>query len=587
MNFNSLSKTMAAGAVALLMAGCGGGGGDDEVAAPATPTPPAASLQVSGTAATGLALAGADVQVKCAAGNGTATTSASGAYSVSLVGGALPCIIRVTGSAAGVQVTLHSVTEAGSSDATTNKTSAVANVTPLTEIVVAQLTGGLPTQVFANFGATSATQITADKLSAATTTVLATLKDATGLDFGSIDPFKAPLVAATSGAPAQGNAYDKLLDQLGDKVAPEALPQLVTQVATASASGSTSGLQDAMASVDAGSLPGCPAVLGGNYRIVEYFGSSYVRNLNFRTMKITRPGSTGAGLDITVDPAKACAFQVAGNNGTADVQLDFAMGASGVGAARILNLTANRNNIAYVFPVQSHTLAEITGSWTFHQGGFIPGEGLVHSPGKVDIAANGTAVPCDYPFGASTWSTCTPDTTNLKVATRDDGGVNLMAGTSVAASFWGYRSPSGSLTLFGTTNEVGSTDPAVEQTVLVLFKPNPQQLPAAGTLSKYWDVTLARPLNAAPGQNNATIVADSNTILSVDTASSSVVRKRASDGREDTVVYNAPLPGLRYRAQTSTVLGVYQMPLPGTNVVLSVNSAPASTHLYNLSVGRP
>jgi hypothetical protein len=590
MKFNSFTKSLASGAVALLVAGCGGG--SDDVVAPAVPQAPAApvaSLQVSGTAATGLALAQAAVQVKCATGEGTATTGAGGTYSVTLEGGVLPCMIRVTGG----QVTLHSVTEAGSTDATSKQTSAVANVTPLTEIVVAQLTGGLPNEVFAAFTQASAAGITGDKLAAATTAVLTTLKDATGLDFASIDPFKAPLVAATSTAPTQGNAYDKLLDQLGDKVAPEALPQLVTQVATASASGSTTGLQDAMAAVDAGSLPGCPAIMGGNYRIVEYFGASYVRNLNFNTMKITRPGNTGSGLDITTDPAKPCAFTVTGNNGTADVQLDFVMGANGVGAARILNLTFNRNNIAYVFPVQSHTLAEATGSWTFHQGGFMPGEGLVHLPGKVDIAADGTAVPCDYEFGATAWSTCTADTgANLKAAARSDGGFNLVNGTSVAASVWaasvwGYRSPSGTLTLFGSTNEAGSTDPSVPQTTLVLFKPNPQQLPALGTVTKYWDVTVARPLNAGPGQNNASVVADSNTVLSVDTAAGTVVRKRGSDGREDTIRYNVPLTGLRYRAQTSTILGVYQYPLPGTSVVLSVNSAPASTHLYNVSVVRP
>ncbi|HET8747918.1 MAG TPA: hypothetical protein VFM98_20135, partial [Ramlibacter sp.] len=150
-----------------------------------------------------------------------------------------------------------------------------------------------------------------------------------------------------------------------------------------------------------------------------------------------------------------------------------------------------------------------------------------------------------------------------------------------------YRAPNGSLTLFGTTNAAGSNEPGVEQTVLVLFKPQTQQLPAVGSVSKYWDVTIARTLGAPPGDNNASLVADSNTITAVDSATSSVSRERASDGRKDMFTYNAPLDGLRHRAQVPGMLGVYLFPLPGLNVALAVNSAAASTHLYNISIARP
>lgn len=585
MKFNAIAKTTAAGAVALLIAGCGGG--SDDVATPPVVTPPAASLQLSGTAATGLALAGASVEVKCAEGTGTTTTSTSGGYTVKLEGGKLPCIIRVTGTKDGAEVTLHSVTEAGTADAATNQTSAVANVTPLTEIVVAQLTGGLPGEAFAAFSDTSASQITTEKLTAATTTVLTALKDATGLDFTATgDPFKTTLVAATSPTEKVDNPYDNLLDDLGKKVAIEALPQVVTQVATAAASGSSAGLEDAMASVDAGSLPNCPAVLSGKYRIVEYFGSSYVRTLDFKTMTAARPNDTTT-IPITVDAAKPCEFTTLSTVNGNEVKFEFAMGAGGVGAARIQNLTAGRNNVAWVFPVQSHTASELTGAWTFHQGGFMPGEGLVHWPGKLEVAADGKASACDYEFGASTWSTCTPDTgANLSLAARTDGGFDVMDSSRVAASAWGYRAPSGSLTLFATTNAAGSNDPTVEQTVLVLFKPRTQALPAVGAVTKYWDVGIARAFGAAPGDNKATFLTDSNTITAVDSAASTVFRERASDGRKDTFVYNAPLDGLRYRAQVTGMLGVYTFPLPGLGIALSVNSAASTTHLYNVSVGR-
>ncbi|HET8746098.1 MAG TPA: hypothetical protein VFM98_10875, partial [Ramlibacter sp.] len=569
-------KTTAASAVALLIAGCGGG--SDDADTPPAGDPPVASLQVSGTAATGLALASADVQVKCASGTATTTTDASGAYTVTLEGGELPCMIRVEGTAGGVEVTLHSVTEAGSADAATNQTSAVANVTPLTEIVVAQLTGGMPGDAFTAFSGASAGAITSENLSTAITAVLNALKDASGIDFAAIgDPFKAPLEAATASAPAQGNDYDKLLDQLGGQVAPEALPQLVTQVATAAASGSSEGLQDAMVAVGGGSLPNCPKVLSGKYRFLEYFGSSYVRTLNFKTMTAARPD--GTTVPITVDAAKPCEFATLAEVNGNEVKFDVAMGAAGVGAARIQNITAGRNNIAWVFPEQPHTVSELVGAWTFHQGGFIPGEGLVHWPGKLDVTADGKTSVCDYEFNAGTSSTCTPDPeANLTVKARTDGGFDLMESSLTVANAWGYRAPNGSLTLFGTTNAAGSNEPGVEQTVLVLFKPQVQQLPAVGSVTNYWDVSILRTPGSAPGDNNATLVADSNTITAVDSATSSVSRERASDGRKDTFTYNAPLDGLRHRAQVPGMLGVYLFPLPGLNVALAVNSAAASTH---------
>ena len=86
--------------------------------------------ELSGTAATGLALASAQVDIKCATGTGSATTNASGAYTASISGAVLPCIIRVTGAAGGAAIVLHSVAEAGTT--ADSVTTATANVTPLT-----------------------------------------------------------------------------------------------------------------------------------------------------------------------------------------------------------------------------------------------------------------------------------------------------------------------------------------------------------------------------------------------------------------------------------------------------------------------
>lgn len=585
------SKSVAACAVALVIAGCGGGGGGNSGfvggSTSTTPTTPVTqsdpSLQLSGTAATGAALASASVAVKCASGEGTATTDANGAYTLKLTGGALPCVIKVTGTQGGVEVTLHSLTEAGSADASTGVTSASANVTPLTELVVAQLTAGLPEDFFSAFNASSGVQISTEKLVAATQAVLTALKDATGIDLGSIDPFKTQLVAATASAPDGGNAYDKLLDQLGDKVSIEALPQIVTQIATAAANGATSGLGDAMASVENGSLAGCPVAVSGKYRNLDYFGRISVRDVNFKTMKVSAEDGTPL-YDITADAAKPCEFTVAGTANGTQVQLDMVMGPSGIASFTINNITSGKTSIGYLIPVQSHPLSALTGEWTYLQSGYSgPQASFVNYLGKFDIKADGNITACDYAYGGADFSVCTPNSATRVLTARADGGFDLTKNGSVAASVYGYRTPDGTLTLFGTQNPAGvNTDPTVMQTTMLLSQLNTLSMPAVGKVSNYWDVGLSQ--NA--GVRTVSISPNSTTITAVD--GDLATRTRASDGRVDTVRYNQPVAGLRYRAAGTGFGAAYQLPIRGTGftVVIPATLGNPGQQSYTVSMNR-
>ena len=141
-----------------------------------------------------------------------------------MTGGALPCIVRVTGTSPdGTSVTLHSVVETGTS--TNGTTAAVANVTPITEMIVAQLMEAMPADAFTTF---DPQRITQTALTSATTTIVDALKTA-GVDLGAIDPLKASLVPATGST--TGNTYDQLLDQLGTTVTTESLPLVINQIA--------------------------------------------------------------------------------------------------------------------------------------------------------------------------------------------------------------------------------------------------------------------------------------------------------------------------------------------------------------------
>ncbi|MBS0451560.1 MAG: hypothetical protein JSS14_09620 [Proteobacteria bacterium] len=590
-----LAKSATACAVLLLVAACGGGGSTSgtgsQSAAPAKSEP---SVQLSGTAATGAALANASVAVKCANAQGTATTDASGKYSLKLTGGALPCVIEVTGEQGGVAVTLHSLAEAGSTDSGSGTTSAAANVTPLTEMIVAQLSAGLPSDLFAAFG--SGATVSSEQLVAATNAVLSAIKDATGIDLGTIDPFKAPLVAATSSAPSGGNLYDNLLDQLGAKVSIEALPQVVNQIANSSGSGSgTAGLGEVMQAAQKGPLAGCPVAASGTYRLLDHYGRTSVAELDFSAM--TYKSLDGqSSYALRADSTTPCQFTGDGTRGTDSVHMDFAMGNAGLAVYRSQNLTTGRDSVGYLFPVQSHTKAEMVGEWTMLHAGFVPSEdswsGFGHWIGKLTFGADDKIQVCDIDYRNAP-GTCVPETdANLTLSARADGGFDVN-GDPLAPQFFGYRSPSGALTVFGTTNPEGININTNDQSHFILTKHQVQAVPAVGTVSKYFDVQFIRQMvNGAWANVVAAPVPDATTITSVD--GNTVTRERASDKRKDTVHYNQPLPGLRLRdagtnPDGTSFAAVYQFTMPGSGVNVSFNAqvtGPSRTYLYIPSVQR-
>ncbi len=581
-----LTRSAAACAVALVIAGCGGGGSSSGyVSGTAAPASSAAGLQLSGTAATGAALVDASVSVKCASGSGTATTDANGAYTLKLNGGALPCVIKVTGTQGGVEVTLHSLTEAGSTDAN-GVTSASANATPLTEMIVAQLTAGLPEDFFSAFNAASGAQITSEKLAAATDLVFTVLKEQFHIDLAGIDPFKSTLVAATAAAPAGGNGYDQLLDQLGAQVDVQSLPQVVTTIASAAASGTSSDLGTAIASVATPvSLPGCPSATSGKYRTVDYFGRTTVRDVNFKTMKY----NTGDGqplYDITADPSKVCEFKVAGTANGETVEYSMVFGTGGMGSYKVQNFTTSRSSVGYLFPVQSHPVSALAGEWTYLQSGYVNSvTGFTHYAGKFDIQADGSITACDYVDGD--YSACVPNTAARALTARGDGGFDLAKNGATVASLYGFRAPNGTLNIFATQNPTGANTADTLQTSMLLTQLKPLSLPADGAVTKYWDLQFSQ--NGSSATRVVTLSADSSTVTNV--SGNVVTRTRASDARVDTVEYNQPATGMRYRPQGSTYAAVNQFLIPGANFTVSINSVPTSPptqqQIYVISMNRP
>jgi hypothetical protein len=169
-----LAATTAALIVSALLAACGGGGDGTTTTAGTGGSGSSSSSSSSsgssssgsstgvtgtlgGTAATGAPVVGGRVDVACAGGADlTTTTSSNGTWQVSLSSHTLPCKVRVSGGNLPASLALHSVAvDLGN-----------VNITPVTDLVVANLGGQSPATWWtaatpAELGKISAAQVSA------------------------------------------------------------------------------------------------------------------------------------------------------------------------------------------------------------------------------------------------------------------------------------------------------------------------------------------------------------------------------------------------------------------------------------------
>jgi hypothetical protein len=170
----------------LALAGCGGGGGGG-------------GATLSGTVAVGAPLAGATVEVTDANGVTRSTTAAAdGTYSISTAGLVAPLVIRATGDLGDSVVRL-------SSAVASLETSTTANVTPITEAVVASIATGYDTKSITPSG------ITASGLSSAMGQILTAVSNvATAVGYRGTNPIQDAFSTDATG-------LDALLDAVAIK----------------------------------------------------------------------------------------------------------------------------------------------------------------------------------------------------------------------------------------------------------------------------------------------------------------------------------------------------------------------------------
>ena len=162
---------------------------------------------IRGVAATGAPIVGGTVTARCAAGNELSTsTTSDGSYTLAITNQVAPCVLEVAGG------TINGKTNSQKLHSAATTTDTVANITPLTELALADITETDPTLLFGNLTAELTAKLTAVALAEVQTSLkaqLAALRDAASeVDIG--DFFTGSLQAGNP-----NNPMDAYLDDLG------------------------------------------------------------------------------------------------------------------------------------------------------------------------------------------------------------------------------------------------------------------------------------------------------------------------------------------------------------------------------------
>lgn len=527
------------GLAAAVLTACGGGGGDS------TPTAAPAATKISGTAAVGAALGGATVQAKCASGSGTATTAADGTFTLSIEGATRPCVLSVKTPDG---TTLHSVVEAGTG------TTAVANITPLTELVTASLAQGSTTAFFDQFDAGAQAKLTSDGLASATQAVRLVL---TGVvDLTSVDPLKDPLVAA-NGANA-GNAQDKLLDQLGDRLeaSKTTLGELSSAVASnADAAAVQTALQPAASS--------CAGLKTGKYHVIG-LGSAAAEagDLDAAALKLQIGNET---VPFTAVAEDACRFTVPGANGTTNTVM---VAKSGIALA-VPPAGPMSDLPTLLMPAQAVALADLAGDWN--------GLGMERDNNASPYASRRVTFSIDTAGKLTKGADCTgvntceawlPD--ELPTLSANADGSFKITDSFGSQLAYAFKGTDGQVTVV-ITHDDG---------FMIAAKQVVRPLPVVGATNSYWDTVMFGGL--VPTLENAGTW--STLVTSVDAQTGIYTRKRLEDSRLDSWKINHPADGLRYRARTSNASEMISLTLGNTGLGLGI---AANGSFYDISVNRP
>lgn len=213
---NTTLALISAGLISLALNGCSGGGGSSSAAAPATP---ATATTITGTAAAGAPIIGT-VNIKDSKGAvKTETIAADGKYTVDVSGMTGPFIFKAMGTVGGRHVSLVSA-------ATADDVGKTINITPFTDLIVANI-AGMAAELYFDNGSPEASKLTTAELSKEKDALTARLKPILSA-MGVADSFDLLRTAFS----ANHSGFDGVMDVVKVEVNPETAEALITNVVT-------------------------------------------------------------------------------------------------------------------------------------------------------------------------------------------------------------------------------------------------------------------------------------------------------------------------------------------------------------------
>ncbi len=504
-------------------------GGDT---APAGPT--GSALTLTGTAATGAAIAGGAVEAKCASGSGTATTAPDGSFTVNIATATLPCLLRVP---AGGGTFLHSLA-AGSA------VSVVANITPLTHLVVAALAAGDPATFYAGFSSSTAGSVTTTSAAAAITAVVAKLK-AAGVDPTALgNLLTAPILVANGGT--AGNPYDQLLDTLKAKLTSSGttLAQLTQAVVTEAKAAADPTLASGVASLPSDLLlqpaaANCAALRSGPYRAVFPRATTVAGTFPANAFTLDAPALTLVNEDGSTSTLVATSTPCQFTSGTAGGNTIV------VSQAGVIAFRSNDNGVmrmGVAFPEQTHTVAELAGGW--NKLGFTKTTGTTFAFDAATLTVNGSGVSTAISYCADVKAVaCTPVTDKtVTFSVNSSGGFVRTFSDGSSDRAYAYRAGGGEWMMLTVFEDGGFGFWTHQRT---------NALPTVGAETSLWNLADNN-LLVSP----SVVTVGGNTILTTEPATGIFTRKNITTPatstavaitRPETLNINTPRPGYTYR----------------------------------------
>lgn len=479
---------------AALVVACGGGADNSDDNS-------TSSLTLTGVAATGLAMSNASIVARCVSGEQAGTADESGAYTMQVAGGALPCVLQATNA----ETTLYSLAS-GSGD------NAVANITPITHIVLAKAMGD-ETTVAAAFAAPTADQLNAAaaRLPDALAAVRVALASVASY---SEDPFTTAFTA--SHGEVLGDAFDQELDTLRVKLGEvqSSLRQLTHAIATSQgdtdsvAAPAVVGVLTPPASVD------CPHVRSGRFVAFDAAGSVYPGTLDLAAQTWTYSYNDN---DHAV-PVKLFDNCIVGMTSTPWFTVAFNDKGLGV---------FNGYGWGLVLPIQPNTMADLAGNWnavTYVREN--ANQKAVFGLAKLQVNSDGST--------KTGLCTTTAGLVSCQALEDDEVPMTVANGLFSDAQGHGYLFKA----INGSKFYVHSY--GYEHGIVLAAQPWTMALPAVDEVLNIWDIS----------NRTTEFPVKTQSSLSVTKVNSATNKFTLSDGQVR--VINKPLEGMSYRAATTS-----------------------------------